>query len=316
MINDANPALAAILVPALAAWIAIAAPAPARSADLDLPGGCAIAGSASLHEGSGSFDAGRLEVTVPGAGSSNPTSFHAARLRADARGAASVGPAQLEQASTAAAAALLTALLSARSGACSDAVLQRAMQPLAHGVQTGGSYDFTWTDVAVRAGNTRFGAHHLALHVGGDGRTAHLTGTLDGAASNNRAAGLLPESLDVRVALPADELPALLSATGGHGAPVDVTIEHAVARRGGSTLSGHGQASIASTPDASSGQGQLTAQGFDQLIEAANAPGMERLRTGLFLAKLVAHRQGDQSDWDLAWQQGTLMVNNVPLPLH
>ncbi|MGI4957860.1 MAG: hypothetical protein ACRYGI_09750 [Janthinobacterium lividum] len=315
MINDANPVLAAILAPALAAWIAIAAPASARAADLDLPGGCAIAGSASLHESGGSFEAGRLEVTVPGAGSSSPPSLHAARLRADAKGAASVGPAQLEQASTAAAAALLTALSSQHSGGCSDAVLQVAMRPLAHGIQSGASYDFTWTDVAVRAGNIRFGARHLALHVGGDGRTAHLTGTLDGAASNDRAAGLLPESLDVRVALPANELPALLSATGGHGAPVDVTIEQAVARRGGSTLSGHGQASIASTPDAGTGQGHLTAQGFDALIEAANAPGLERLRTGLFLAKLVAHRQGDQSDWDLAWQQGTLMVNNVPLPL-
>lgn len=315
MINDATPALAAILAPALAAWVAIAAPAPARAAGLDLPGGCAIAGSASLHENGGGFEAGRLEVTIPGTGSPIPPSLHAARLRADAKGAASVGPAQLEQASTAAAAALLTALSSQHSGACPDAVLQTAMRPLAHGIQTGGGYDFTWTDVSVRAGNTRFGAHRLALHVAGDGRTAHLTGMLDGAVSNDRAAGLFPESLDVRVALPASELPALLSATGGHGAPVDVTIEQAVARRGATTLSGHGQASIASTPDAGTGEGHLTAQGFDALIEAANAPGLERLRTGLFLAKLVAHRQGDQSDWDLAWQQGTLMVNNVPLPL-
>ena len=308
--------------PALAVFLLLAAALPgnrhARAADLDLPGGCAIAGSASLHEagGGGGFQAGRLEVVIPGAGSTPPPSLHAASLQVTSvRAAGGVDAAQLEQAATAAAATLLTGLSAHHTGACPDRVLQDAMRPLAHGVAAGGAWDFTWSDVSVHAGSARFGAHRLSLHVGGDGPTAHLVGALEGAASNDRAAGLLPESLEVRVALPASQLPPLLSAAGGHGAPVDVAIEQVRARRGDSTLKAHGQASIAGQPNAGSGQGQVTVTGLEALMDAANAPGLERLRTGLFLARLVAHRQGDQSEWDLSWQQGTLLVNNVPLPL-
>ncbi|WP_419728920.1 hypothetical protein [Lichenicola sp.] len=311
---DPRPALAATLL--LSA--SLLGSGAARAADLDLPGGCATAGSASLDEAgpNGGFEAGRLEVVIPGASTTPPPALHAASLRVTSqRAAAGVSTAQLEQAATAAAATLLTALSVHHTGACPDHVLQEAMRPLAHGVQAGGAYEFTWSDVSVRAGSTRFGAHRLALRVGGDGRTAQLVGSLEGAASNDRAAALLPESLEVRVALPASELPPLLSAAGGHGAPVDVAIEQVRARRGDSTLEGHGQASIAGEPGAGSGQGQVTITGLDALMEAANAPGLERLRTGLFLARLVAHRDGDRSEWDLAWRQGTLLVNNVPLPL-
>lgn len=315
MNTDVRPGLAATLM--LSACLL--ASGPGHAADLDLPGGCAVAGSASLHEAgpNGGFQAGRLEVVIPNAGTTPPPALHAASLQVSSlRGIGGVGTAQLEQAATAAAATLLSALSAHHRGACPDHVLQDAMRPLAHGVEAGGAYDFSWTDVSVSTGGTRFGAHRLSLHVGGDGKTAHLVGTLEGAASNDRAAGLLPQSLEVRVALPAAELPPLLSAAGGHGAPVDVTIEQVRARRGDSTLEGHGQASIAGEPGAGSGQGQVSVTGLDDLMEAANAPGMERLRTGLFLARLVAHRNGDQSEWDLAWQQGTLLVNNVPLPLH
>lgn len=302
------------LTAGLAASLAIAlAAAPASAAGLDLPGGCAVAGSASPHEGPSSFEAGRLEVVVPGADTAPPPSLHAAQLHASLSGAGAVSTAQLEQASTAAAAALLTALSGHHTGACPDHVLRDAMQPLARGLQGGGGYEFTWTDVAIRAGSTRFGVRHLSLRLASAGVAARLTASLDGILSNDPAAALLPDSLDIHAALPADELPDLASATGGHGRPVDVTIEQAVARRGDTVLSGHGQARVASTAEDSSGQGHVTAQGYDALLEAA--AGIDRVRTALFLAQLVGHRKGDHIDWDLAWQGGTLLVNNVPLPL-
>lgn len=316
MNQHAIPGLRAVLLLGAAlAGPVLLMPARAGAAGLDLPGGCAVGGSASLHEAADGFEAGRLELVVPGLGLTPAPALHAARLQASAGGAAPVGAAVLEQASSAAAAALLTALSGRHAGGCPDAVLQAAMRPLAHGLEGGGRYEFTWSDVSVRSGATRFGARHLSLHVAGDGQAAHLTAALDGAVSNDPASGLLPESLDLRAALPASQVPALLSAAGGHGAPVDVTIEQADAHRGGTALSGHGEARIARTPDESSGQGHVSAQGIDTLIEAATESGLDRLRTALFLAKLVAHRSGDRADWDLLWQGGTLLVNNVPLPL-
>jgi hypothetical protein len=304
-------------IPALGVLLLSLAPlsGEARAASLQLPGGCAVAHAAGLREGAGAhgagFDADRLEVVLPGLPGA---ALHAAHLHASGQGAV-LTSAVLEQAATAAASGLLAAVSGHRDGGCPDPVLHDAAAPLAHALVRGGRAEFTWTGVSIRSGSTRLGARRLSLRLEGDGSAAHLTTVLEGAVSNDPAAGLLPEALAVRASLPADQLPALLSATGGHGAPVDVTIEQADARRGATTLSGQGHAVVAATPEASSGQGHLTAHGFDTLLDAATASGLARLRTGLFLAKLVAHRQGDQADWDLAWQQGTLTVNNVPLPL-
>ena len=305
-------------IPAFIASLALCVAAPpvaAAASPLDLAGGCAVAGAASLHEVGGpgtGFEATRLEVTVPGPSAQPAPSLRAARLHATAQGAR-VRPAQLEQAATAAAAGLLTALAGHRGTPCTDRVLQDAAAPLVQALQQGGRLEFVWQDVALRAGSARFGARRLSLRLDGAGSTAHLAALLDGAVSNDPAAALLPETLAVHASLPAAELPALLSASGGNGAPVEVTIDQADARRGDTTLSGQGRATIAATPEAASGQGHITAHGFDALLDAAS--GMSRLRTALFLARLVAHRQGDQADWDLVWQGGTLLVNNVPVPL-
>ena len=300
-----------ILAPLLGAWVAASA---AHAADLDLPGGCATAGSASLHERDGphaGFEAGRLELLVPGL----PTapSLHAGHLQVETAGAAaSLTPAELEQASTAAAAALLAGLSGHRAGGCPDAVLRQASRPLAHALQSGGDAAFTWSDVSVRSGGTRYGARHVALHLTG-GPTARLDAVLDGLVSNSAAASLTPEALTLRVSVPAADLPELLA--GAHGGGVQVTIEQLHATRGDTVLDGHGQALIGPDPQASAGEGELAARGFDTLLAAAGAPGLERLHTGLFLARLVAHRDGDRLTWTVSWRDGTLMVNNVPIPM-
>ena len=305
-----GPALALLI---LGAWLSTPV---AHAAELDLPSGCVTAGSISLHEQDGpqaGFDAGRLELLMPGV--AGTPSLHAAHLHVAAQGAAgSIAPAQLEQASSAAAAALLAAMSSHHEGGCTDAVLQQAAGPLAHALQSGGGADFIWSDVQVRSGSTRLGARRLALHLAG-GPTLRLTAAVDGAISNIAAAALLPETLTVRASLPSAELPALLAASAGQGARVELTIEQLQAHGADTALDGHGQVFVAATREASGGEGELAVRGLDALIADAAAPGLERLRTALFLAKLVAHRRGDQADWTLSWQGGTLLVNNVPLPL-
>ncbi len=302
-IHPAIPGLGAALFLALSSPAALAGP-------LDLPGGCAVA-HAALHGGGGGFEADGLEVALPG---QPGAALHAAHLSAALQGA-SLPPGGLQQASTAAAAGLVVAISGHRAGACPDDALRAATEPLARAIGHGGHASLTWTGLSVRADGKRFGARRLSLKLDGSGPAARLSVSLDGAVSNDPAAGLLPEAIAARASLPASEIPALLSATGGHGAPVDVTIEHVEARRGETSLDGHGQVRVAADPSQSSGDGHLTAHGYDALLDAAGASGLQKLRTALFLAKLVAHRQGDQADWDLSWQQGTLMVNNVPLPL-
>ncbi len=293
-----------------AALLLVLASHGVHAAPLDLPDGCALA-HAELHGGGGGFEAAGLEVTLPG---QPGAALHAAHLSAALQGA-SLPAGALQQASTAAAAGLVAAIAGHRDGACQDGALRDATAPLARAIGHGGHASFTWTGVSVRAQGRRFGARRLAIRLDGAGEAARLTLSVDQAVSNDPAAGLLPEAIVARASLPASQIPALLSATGGHGAPVDVTIEHAEARRGETSLDGQGQIRVAATPSQSEGAGHLTAHGYDALLDAAGSPGLERLRTALFLAKLVAHRQGDQADWDLSWSQGTLMVNNVPLPL-
>ena len=124
---------------------------------------------------------------------------------------------------------------------------------------------------------------------------------------------MLPQTVSLHATVPADQVAPLLSAAGGNGEPVSLTIEHLHAQRGDTSLDGQGHATIAPRAADSSGDGHLTIHGYDQLLDAAS--GLDRLRTALFLARLVAHRDGDAADWDLSWQGGTLLVNNVPLPL-
>ena len=199
--------------------------------------------------------------------------------------------------------------------ACPDSQLRAAAEPLAQAIGHGGAAQFTWSGVTVRSGNTRLGARQLLLRLDGDGPAAHLTLAVEGAVSNGADAGLLPEALTVHASSPADQLPALIASPGHPSQPVSVSIERAEARRGDAVLNGQGHITIAHDPENDDGDGHVTAHGFDTLLDAANASGLGRLRTALFLIKLVAHRQGDRSDWDLALKQGVLTINNVPLPI-
>ncbi len=297
-------------------------PGGARAAGLSLPG-CAAVHAAGLHEGNpgrggpsgGSqggigFEADRADVLLPAV---RDASLHAAHLQASGHGAG-LSSAVLEQASTAAAAAVLVAL-SDRRDACPDPLLHGAADPLARALGHGGTAAFTWSGVSIRSGNTRLGARRLFLRLDGGGPAAHLTVAVEGAVSNQADAGLLPEALTVHASTPADQLPALISSPGHPSEPVPVTIERAEARRGDTTLDGQGRVTLAHDPKDDDGDGHVTAHGFDTLLDAANASGLGGLRTALFLVKLVAHRQGDQADWDLALKQGVLTINNVPLPI-
>ncbi len=301
-------------LPALGAlFLSVCLSAGACAADLSLPG-CALVHDAAVREGGGphgtGFDADRPDVLLPAL---PEVVLHAAHLHADGRGPG-VSDAALEQAATAAAATVLLAL-SDHHNACPDAVLRGALDPLAQALGHGGAAAFTWSGVAIRSGNTRLGARRLSLRMDGSGPAARVTIVLDGGVSNDAAAGLLPETLAVHASVPADQLPALLASPDHRSRPVEVTVEQLDARRGDTALSGQGHGTITSDPQDSSGEGHVTAHGFDTLLDAANASGLGRLRTALFLVKLVAHRQGDQADWDLALQRGVLTVNNVPLPI-
>ena len=304
-----------ILAPLLAGCLA--ASGAARAADLDLAGGCATAGSASLHEEAaprGGFDAGRLELVVPGL--AGAPSLHAARLRVSTAGpAGSLPPAELERAASAAGTALLTAFAGHRDGGCPDAVLRGAVRPVARALQGGGAVDVAWSDVSMRAGEARLGARRLSLHLTG-GATAGVDAVVEGAVGNS-AAAVMPDALALRVTVPAAGLPALLAGSGGGPGdnPVEATIERFHATRGDTTLDGHGQVLIGADPRAGAGEGEIEALGFDALMAAAGAPGLERLHTGLLLARLVARHDGDALRWKINWRDGTLLVNNVPLPV-
>ncbi|MCQ8278815.1 hypothetical protein NFI95_10155 [Acetobacteraceae bacterium KSS8] len=277
---------------------------------LDLPGGCVVARGA-VHGNDTRLEADKLEISLP---ADQAAAFHASHLSAVTRNA-TLPPGALGHASTAAAAALLGALTGHRDADCSDQAFKEAIAPVAQAVAHGGHVSFAWTGVSLRSGTRRMGAARIALQLDGGGDTARLALQVAGAASNDSAAPLLPERLELNASLPASELPALVAAAGGRGAPVDLTIDRIHAVRGDTTLTGNGQARIAADPADNSGTAHVAIAGYDSLLDAAGTAGLQKIRTALFLAKLMAHRNGGDADWDLKWQGSTLLVNNVPLPI-
>ncbi len=298
------PALAlgsSLLLGSGAAWAA---------SPLDLPGGCVVA-HAAVHGTDSKLEADKLEISLP---AEQAAAFHASHLSATARNA-TLPLGALGHASTAAAAALLGALTGHHDAGCSDQAFKDAIAPVAQAIAHGGHASFAWTGVSLRSGTRRMGAARIALQLDGAGDTAHLALQISGAASNDPAAPLLPERLELNASLPASELPALVAAAGGRGAPVDLTIDQIHAVRGDTTLTGNGQARIAADPAENSGTAHVTVAGYDSLVDAAGTAGLQKIRTALFLAKLMAHQNGGNADWDLKWQGSTLLVNNVPLPI-
>ena len=121
----------------------------------------------------------------------------------------------------------------------------------------------------------------------------------------------------MRVTLPASSLPVLLAATGGGAsdARIPVTVDEITAAFGSTMLHGKGEATAAATPAQSAATLQVTANGYDDLVEAAAIRDLTRLHTMLFLSRLMARRAADGLQWDVTFEGGLLAVNNVPIPL-
>jgi len=310
MTRSAIPALAALPFLLGTPHLAAAAPSP-----LALPDRCihVAADGVTGRDGAGAagLDAARLLLLLP---DRPDLSLHAAHLHAVSHGAASVRAGDLGRASTAAAAVLLTALTGQRGTGCPDPVLQDAAAPLAAGLAPHASIDFVWDGVSLHDGEQRTSIHRLSLHLEGRGADAHLTVSADGSGTNDPIAALLPQSASASLSVPRAQLPQLLSAAGGDGQPVDVAIESLRARHDTSRLEADGEAQVSRSAADSQGRLHLRVHDFDALTQAAGDAGLTRARTALFLAKLVARHEGDASVWDLAWQGGTVTVNNVPLP--
>ncbi|MCQ8240824.1 hypothetical protein [Rhizosaccharibacter radicis] len=303
--------------------LAAVGPAARAASTIDLPGACASGSARTLHEASGprggGVDADNFVVRVSGLPIS-PADFNAGHLHIASRGRAEdTRPAALAQAATAASAALLTALAGRQPAGCDPQALRAVAAPLQAGLSHGASYDFTWSEISIHTGTTRTGARHLSLHLDGgpatgSGGDAHLTLSVDGAVSNDQAGALLPHTAEMRLSLAAASLPALLAMAPG-SPPLPVRIDGITARRDETSLSGHGDARVSPDPAQAQGTATVDVSGYDALIAAAEGAGLQKARTALFLAKLVAHRKGDALSWDLDWHDGLLSVNKVPLPL-
>ena len=138
----------------------------------------------------------------------------------------------------------------------------------------------------------------------------HLRPTLAGIGTKELLA-LARQALDAADGQAPSPDPAPLFAHGGIVAGLD-----AVSFNLGQTrFEGRGTVTMtAPSPDALTGQGQVTATNFDALIERAKQdPLIQRALPALIGFKGVGRSSGDQIVWDITYQDGRPLVNGVDI---
>ncbi len=136
----------------------------------------------------------------------------------------------------------------------------------------------------------------------------HLRPTLAGVGTQELLA-LARQALDAADKRSAPPDPTPLFAHGGIVAGLD-----AVSFNLGQTrFEGHGTVTMtAPSPDALTGQGQVTATNFDALIDRAKQdPLMQRALPALIGFKGIGRSSGDQIVWDITYRDGKPLVNGV-----
>ena len=301
--------------------------APARAdapaSGLELPQLCAsVQASAvrTLAAPAHGLTAEAYRVHLPAALGRHAASMSASSLRVESR-TPDTTDADLERASSAAAAALLVALSGDRHGGCGTALLHDAAAPIVHGLAQGGGYVATWLDVTLRGASGVVTAHRMQLalqaHGIGASQPVQVAFSLEGVAGRLKPPTLLPDTLAWRISLPASSLPTLLAATGG-GAPaaqIPVTVDDLRITQGRSIIDAKGSAVAAPTPLDSSADLHVTAQDYDELVEQAAGGDMVRLHTALFLSSLMAKRDAAGLQWHVTYRDGVLAVNHLPIPM-
>ncbi|WP_428392478.1 hypothetical protein [Lichenicoccus sp.] len=306
--------------------------ADATTSGLQLPLPCAsvhASGLQSLAPPAHGVTAEAYRVHLPAAASRHAVSMSASSLRVES-GTADTSDADLERASSAAAAALLVALSGDHHGGCDTALLHDAAAPIVHGLAHGGGYVATWLNVTLRGASGVVTAHRMqlrleahrmqeGLHAPGADAAApvQVAFSLEGVAGRLKPPTLLPDTLAWRISLPPSSLPTLLAATGGStpSAQIPVTVDDLRLTQGKSIIDAKGSAIAAPTPLASSADLHVTARDYDDLVEKAASADMVRLHTALFLSSLVAKRDADGLQWQVTYHDGVLAVNHVPIPV-
>lgn len=283
-----------------------------------LPPACAIGGAGSLSASPTEATARNYVLRfAPGAGTS---SLHAASVTVSGAGGSAR---DMRDILDAASVVLLGALVNHHGAGCTADYFLATLQPILAGLQTGQTYDISWSSPVAQTGakQIRFGVLHLHLAGGSGAQPIMVSLDLGGAGMTGDTvlASLLPQDARSDFSIPAQALGPLLAATAGRPArsvAVPVTIRTLRARRGDMQLEGSGSAELTGSPDAASASGHMSMRNLPELIETLRAAGQTRPAAALIMANLVGHH-ADAADtsWDVEWAGGILTVNHIPLPL-
>lgn len=129
---------------------------------------------------------------------------------------------------------------------------------------------------------------------------------------------IFPSYAQIIFDLPAYELPALMSSTGGQDQElpaVHASIKQILATRDSVKFEAAGQATITGNLALSYVKGDVGITNMEALIEKTRKAEQMRLTAALVLSRFVSHRGNNKNSWKVTWEGGVLTVNGFPVPM-
>lgn len=213
----------------------------------------------------------------------------------------------------------LTLLNNHTPHACDTPAIRAAARHVADAITTGSRPEMIWHNVRLRKDDDTIVAQSLRITFhpsSADPGRIDMTAKAEGITSSQKL--VTPSAGSIEVELPARAVRAIASGKEKvklvkAGETLDVRSIRAV--YGESVINGHGMLHSAEDWTHSSGQLHLDIRNIDDLMSVIRERTSSGIASALAIARLMAHRDGEQTSWDIGLSSGVVSINNIPLPI-
>ncbi|AQS87090.1 hypothetical protein A0U93_03080 [Neoasaia chiangmaiensis] len=227
---------------------------------------------------------------------------------------------QLKHANDIAALGALLALYGKTTPACDTPQAHQAAEDIARRIREGAQPELTWHNVRLMKADRSYTARtaHIRFLPDTGARSAQIRVQLSVSGIAEASGKLAPQSFAADISVPPR---ALTDNDGSEGQTMTVrqgetaTINNLHAVFGASNVDGHGFVQPGADWRTSTSQMHLEITNIGDLLNAVRANSSAGVTTALAMAQFMGHRDGNRLSWDVALGNGTVTVNNVPLPL-
>ncbi|AOX17054.1 hypothetical protein [Kozakia baliensis] len=225
----------------------------------------------------------------------------------------------LSDANTVSALAALALLHGKLPDSCNNASVRPALRALLNDINAGAQPEITWRNATLRERDKNYTIRtiHIALHAD------HASGNLRVLANSEGISGVkgqfLPQTATTDITLPMRTLSESANNTHQDIALIrpgeTMTINAMHATMGTSALDGHGTLQPGHSWADTQANMHLEIANLGDLLTQIHEKATAGVTTAIAMAQFMGHRDGNRVSWDVGMTQGTVSVNNVPLPI-